>query len=185
MIYYVDWDSKYATLVFADNVGQEFLATIQGAAKSSVSSKWEPPRVEPRQDPGESLQRLPDCPYLTIPFLVVNEKAIKALYPVLKNRVEFLGCEFDGDEKYTIVNAKYIFNIIPPSVDPKELRNLINNRSRSTLDPFQVPLTKIPKVPIFKIAGIESSGVFCTEVFKKLYDRHNLTGLKFVPFENI
>lgn len=145
-------------------------------------SSWRPLEVEICRENNDDRKYLKgDFPY-TIgfgPSLVLSNRALYVLEPLLKNNGELLPLKYsDGD--YTLFNPTCLVEAL--NFEQSDIVYFSTGRILN-VQRYVFDAEKIPSNTIFKIAQIPLLDIFVTEHFKLAVENNNLEGLLFKPVE--
>ncbi len=116
-----------------------------------------------------------DFPVFKAGMLTCSRRALVALSPLLEDHVEILPLKCQGYD-YSLLNVLTIVDCVDYS--RTEAGTWAGGAKRIRGMPYFLPGC-VPDVSMFKIQ--ELGGIFVSDEFKQVVERHDLVGLRFIP----
>lgn len=161
--------------------------------------RWKPLRVRfcSEGDRGRTLPQA-DFPNLYRHVMVMTDRAKQCLQRLLQKYGEFLPlnsergpyyafnvtCAADALDYDQSHIARFTNNgRIAYNYEKSHAERYKNSGRVAYITKYVLKKISIPQAPIFKIRGLETHAVFCSDLFRDEVARNNLTGLMFEPVE--
>jgi hypothetical protein len=120
-------------------------------------------------------KELGDAPCFTSP--VLSKKAVKCLKPLISENVEILPLKFK-EGKYFAVNIITVLDAI--DYEKSEYITFSDKKRIMLFDKYVFIEEKVANIPIFKIVDEKRRDGFVSDEFKRIVEKNNLRGFKFV-----
>ena len=175
-IYRLDFDvNNYKSIQLCEDVDSDFYQMFDG---TSIKERWETPRVKFYEDDRELKKG--DSPGFNIP--VLNKKALKSLFPLIKDDVEILTLQLNNEILFGI-NVLTVIDAI--DYDMSEYRTFRDGKRIMAFKKYVFRDDMIKNNNIFKIIDLPRGDIFVSEEFCNSILDNNLEGFKLeLVYEN-
>lgn len=138
----------------------------------SLKSEWRLMEVEIEK----SKKELGDIPGLGADYIVVNDKALKAIVDVAKNFIEILPLKCK-EETYNLINILRVVDCLDLEKTKYKLFKACDEIQ--SIQKYSLKKEMVENEVIFKMDKYITGYIFVTDIFKKTIEENNISGLKF------
>lgn len=158
---------------FADILGDEDLSLVrrQPRTNESLLDKWTPSRCELASEYKQGLP-VPDVSFWGS-YLLLSEEAYHAFKTLLADAGEFLALQVGYMQMYIFVPLQFA------KEDTSKTLRHYEDGFESGVETLVFKQSSLADKSVFKSEMYGALGLFATDSFKRIYDKHNFAGIEF------